>query len=101
MNRDLEIICKIFETTKGFMKKPTKKKSDMVEMLFESFMVSFSFLKEEKLEYPQEFRDSVSAYNDQNKITIEYFKDIKMKYLILSDFYDYARITKKYIKGRV
>jgi hypothetical protein len=101
MNRDLEIICKIFETTKGFMKNPTKKKCDMVEMLFESFMVSFSFLREEKLDYPQEFRDSVTAYNDENKITKDYFEDIEMKYLILSDFYDYARLTKKYIKGRV
>jgi hypothetical protein len=73
----------------------------MVEMLFESFMVSFSFLREEKLDYPQEFRDSVTAYNDENKTTKDYFEDIEMKYLILSDFYDYARLTKKYIKGRV
>jgi len=66
--------------------------------LFLDFMECFSSIKEEKLQYPKEFIDDVRLFNEGNFIVVKKFQDVQMRYLMLSDFYDYARLTKKYKK---
>jgi nitrogen fixation/metabolism regulation signal transduction histidine kinase len=61
-------------------------------------MECFSSIKAEKLEYPKEFIDDVRLFNEGNFMVVRKFQDIQMRYLMLSDFYDYARLTKKYKK---
>jgi len=64
--------------------------------LFFEFVDAFAALKEEKLDYPQEFRNDVRLYQEGFEPLMKKFDDIQIRYLILSDFYDYVRITKKY-----
>jgi len=89
-------ICKEFETLQGFIQSPTPQKDEKANKLFYEFIDCFSELKGEKLEYPKEFRDDVRLYKEDYEPIIKKFKDIEIKYLMLSDFYDYVRITKKY-----
>lgn len=98
MHNSLVEICKEFETLKGFLKNPSKEQKDTVNRLFYEFMECFSKIKEEKLEYPSEFREDVALYNEGLEIVHKKFEDIEVCYLMLSDFYDYVRVTKKYKK---
>ena len=91
-------ICKEFELVEDFLTKPSPKKDEIIESLFLDFMECFSSIKEEKLQYPKEFIDDVRLFNEGNFIVVKKFQDIQMRYLMLSDFYDYARLTKKYKK---
>lgn len=96
MNKCLQEICKEFETLKGFLNNPNEKQIETVNRLFYNFMECFASIKEEKLQYPNEFIEDVRLYNEGLEIVHQKFEDIQIRYLMLSDFYDYARLTKKY-----
>ncbi|HGZ71190.1 MAG TPA: hypothetical protein ENK87_02215 [Nitratifractor sp.] len=89
-------ICEEFETLRGFLPTPTPKQEKLASKLFFEFLDCFSSLKEEKLEYPKEFSHDVRLYLEGNKKLVEKFEDITIRYLMLSDFYDYVRLTKRY-----
>lgn len=98
MHKCLNEICKEFENLSGFLKDPNEEKKELVNKLFYKFMECFPTIKEEKLEYPSEFTEDVKLYNEGLEIVHKKFGDIQIRYLMLSDFYDFARITKRYKK---
>jgi len=99
MHQCLIKICKVFETIEGFLENKKSKKKFRVNKLFIEFMECFGSLKEEKLSYPKEFINDVRLYHENFPPLLQKFEDVEIQYLILSDFYDFARITKKYKKG--
>ena len=98
MHKCLIEICQEFETVKDFLTQPTPEKEEIINALFLDFMECFPSIKEEKLKYPKEFIHDVSLFNEGNFMLVKKFQDVQMRYLMLSDFYDYARLTKKYKK---
>lgn len=98
MHECLKQICKEFETVQDFFTSPSLHAEEKVDKLFINFMLCFSNLKEEKLQYPKEFQHDVKLYNEGFEPLIKKFQDREIRYLMLSDFYDYARLTKKYKK---
>jgi len=98
MHNCLNEICKEFETLKGFLKDKTPEKEEIVDKLFLKFMNCFKGLKEEKLEYPKEFIGDVRLFHEGFAPLLQKFEDREIRYLMLSDFYDFARLTKKYTK---
>ena len=99
MHKYLVEICQEFETIENFLTKPNEKNNELVNSLFSDFMECFPLIKEEKLAYPKEFIHDVSLFNEGNFMLIKKFQDVQMRYLMLSDFYDYVRLTKKYKKA--
>jgi len=99
MQECLKRICLEFETIDDFLHKQTPQKEEIVNRLFIEFMDCFAHAKEEKLEYPHEFFDDVKLYNEGIEIVRKKFEDVQIRYLLLSDFYDFARLTKKYRKA--
>jgi len=100
MNPCLKKICQSFEELKGFLYHPTPEQEILVDNLFEEFMECFATLKEEKLEYPKEFRGDVRLYHEGFAPLLLKFEDRQIRYLMLSDFYDFARLTKRYKKRK-
>ena len=98
MHQCLDEICVEFETLSGFLKNQTPQKEEIVDKLFLKFMNCFKDLKEEKLEYPKEFIGDVRLFHEGFAPLLQKFEDVQIRYLMLSDFYDYARLTKKYKK---
>ena len=98
MHKCLIEICQEFETVKDFLTDTTKEKEEIINALFLDFMECFPSIKEEKLKYPKEFIHDVTLFNEGNFMLVQKFQDVQMRYLMLSDFYDYARLTKKYKK---
>lgn len=96
MHPCLTAICQEFETIKGFLPSPTPEQEELVNKLFFAFLDCFASLKAEKLDYPKEFAHDVRLYREGNVPLIRKFEDISIRYLMLSDFYDYARLTKRY-----
>lgn len=99
MTQCLVVICKEFEKIESFLNEQTIEKENKVNKLFINFMSCFKDLKEEKLEYPKEFVNDVRLFHEGFHPILEKFQDVQMQYLMLSDFYDFARITKKYSKS--
>ena len=98
MNECLLEICKTFEETTDFFANRSREKEQIVTKLFFEFLDCFSSLKEEKLEYPKEFQNDVKLYLQGNANLQKKFEDIEIRYLMLSDFYDFCRLTKRYTK---
>lgn len=98
MHKCLIEICIEFEKIKNFLAQPTEENEDKINKIFIDFMECFPSIKEEKLQYPKEFITDVILFNEGNILVTKKFLDVQMRYLILSDFYDYARLTKKYKK---
>jgi hypothetical protein len=98
MHKCLTAICKEFENLKGFLEDQTPQKKFLVNKLFVQFMECFGSLKEEKLSYPKEFIGDVRLYHENFPPLLQKFEDVEIQYLMLSDFYDFARLTKKYKK---
>lgn len=99
MHNCLIEICEEFENLSGFLKNPTKEQEDLVDKLFLRFMNCFKDLKEEKLDYPKEFIGDVRLFHEGFAPLLKKFEDRQIRYLMLSDFYDFARLTKKYKKN--
>ena len=98
MHKCLVEICKEFENLQGFLENQTPQNKFLVNKLFIQFMECFGGLKEEKLSYPKEFINDVRLYHENFPPLLKKFEDIEIQYLMLSDFYDFARLTKKYKK---
>lgn len=98
MDQELKNICKEFEQLRGYLQETTAKKDQKLDELFYKFIDSFHKLKEEKLDYPKEFQNDVRLYKEEFKPIIKKFEDKQIRYLMLSDFYDYVRLTKRYTK---
>jgi len=91
-------ICETFEETTDFLSNRSQEKEEIVTKLFFEFLDCFSSLKEEKLEYPKEFQTDVKLYLQGYAPLKKKFEDIEIRYLMLSDFYDFCRLTKRYKK---
>jgi hypothetical protein len=96
MHNCLEQICKEFETIEDFLRHQNETNNQKVNALFMQFMECFKDLGVEKLEYPNEFITDVRLYHEKFAPLLEKFQDIEIRYLMLSDFYDFARLTKRY-----
>jgi len=96
MQECLTSICREFESCSNFLQNKTEEKIKTVDKLFYEFIECFSSLKDEKLDFPKEFISDVKYYVEGNEAILKKFNDADMKYLMLSDFYDFCRITKKY-----
>ena len=101
MHNCLITICKEFEETKGFLQDRSETKTKLVNKLFFDFIDCFSNLKEEKLDFPKEFIHDVKLYTEGFEPLVKKFEDIEIRYLMLSDFYDFARLKKYYKKYSV
>lgn len=98
MNECLVKICRTFEETTDFLSNRSPEKEQIVTKLFFDFLDCFSSLQAEKLEYPKEFQNDVKLYLQGHEILKKKFEDIEIRYLMLSDFYDFCRLTKRYTK---
>lgn len=96
MQKRLTEILREFESLKGFLNSPTDSQKELVNRLFFEFMDCFNSLKEEKLDYPKEFLNDVRLYTEEFEPIINKFRDDDMKYLMLSDFYDFCRIKRMF-----
>lgn len=100
MDPSLISICKDFEQLQGFLHHHNPEQIATVHTLFEDFMKCFIELKEEKLNYPKEFQEDVKLYHQGFEPIIQKFEDVEIRYLMLSDFYDFARIKKLYTPNK-
>ena len=75
-----------------------KRGKEKIDDIFLDFMECFASLGAEKLEYPNEFILDVKLFNENFEPTLKKFQDREIQYLMISDFYDYCRLTKKYKK---
>lgn len=98
LNACLVNICETFEETTDFLSNRSPEKEEIVTKLFFDFLECFSSLKAEKLEYPKEFQNDVKLYLQGHPILKKKFEDVEIRYLMLSDFYDFCRLTKRYKK---
>jgi hypothetical protein len=96
VDKCLVAICKEFETLDNYLLNRSEKNLKKINKLFFEFIECYSNLKEEKLQYPKEFAKDVKLYKEGNITLVEKFEDTDIRYMMLSDFYDYVRITKKY-----
>lgn len=99
MNACLVAICETFEKTTDFLSDRSPEKEQTVNRLFFDFLDCFSSLQAEKLDYPKEFQNDVKLYLQGHPILQKKFEDVEIRYLMLSDFYDFCRITRRYKKG--
>lgn len=98
MQQCLEYICKEFEKVKDYLHAPSPIKEHIINNLFENFMSCFMEYPFEKKRYPHEFLDVATLYNAGDSVVKKRFSDSGMRYLLLSDFYDYVKITHLYQK---
>lgn len=98
MNSCLIKICERFEEIRDFFSNKTQKNEQMTSQLFFDFLECFSSLQAEKLTYPKEFQNDVKLYLQGHEILKKKFEDVEIRYLMLSDFYDFCRLTKRYKK---
>jgi len=91
-------ICERFEEITDFLAHRSQEQEEIVTQLFLDFVECFSSMGAEKLEYPKEFQKDVKYYLQEEPVMMEQFKDIEFRYLMLSDFYDFCRLTKRYTK---
>lgn len=98
MDQCLVHICERFERLTDFIRNKSPEQEEIVSNLFLDFIDCFSSLRSEKLEYPKEFQKDVKYYLQGEPIMKKQFEDIEFRYLMLSDFYDFCRLTKRYIK---
>lgn len=99
MHTCLVNICQRFEATTDFITNKTPEKESIVTSLFFDFLDCFSSLQAEKLDYPKEFQNDVKLYQQGHPILQKKFEDVEIRYLMLSDFYDFCRLTKRYTKS--
>jgi hypothetical protein len=92
-------ICERFETISDFLVHRSQDKEAIVIQLFSDFVECFSSVGAEKLDYPKEFQKDVKYYMQGEPIMMEQFEDIEFRYLMMSDFVDFCRLTKRYVKG--
>jgi hypothetical protein len=92
-------ICERFEEITDFIEHRSQDQDETVTKLFLDFVDCFSSLQAEKLEYPKEFQKDVKYFSQGEPVMMKQFEDIEFRYLMLSDFYDFCRLTKRYSKS--
>lgn len=93
-------ICERFEQITDFIGDKTPEQHEIVNTLFLDFIECFASLHAEKLEYPKEFQKDVKYFVQGEPVMHKQFEDIEFRYLMLSDFYDFCRLTKRYVRKR-
>jgi len=96
LNQCLVGICERFEEITDFLVHRSQEQEEIVIQLFSDFVECFSSVGSEKLEYPKEFQKDVKYFLQGEPIMMKQFEDIEFRYLMLSDFYDFCRLTKRY-----
>jgi hypothetical protein len=91
-------ICERFEEITDFLAHSSQEQEESLTQLFLDFVECFSSMGAEKLEYPKEFQKDVKYFSQGEPIMKQQFEDIEFRYLMLSDFYDFCRLTKRYTK---
>jgi hypothetical protein len=91
-------ICERFEEISDFLAHRSQEDDEIVAKLFFDFVDCFSSLSSEKLEYPKEFQKDVKYFLQGEPVMMKQFEDVEFRYLMLSDFYDFCRLTKRYTK---
>ena len=91
-------ICERFEEITDFLEQRSQEQEVIVIQLFSDFVECFSSVGAEKLDYPKEFQKDVKYYMQGEPVMMEQFEDIEFRYLMLSDFVDFCRLTKRYTK---
>lgn len=99
MNSCLIGICERFEKINDFLLNRSQEQDEIVTQLFSDFVECFSSVGAEKLQYPQEFQKDVKYYMHGEPVMMKQFEDIEFRYLMLSDFYDFCKLTKRYTKA--
>jgi len=99
VNQCLVHICERFEKITDFLTHKSQEQEEIVINLFQDFVDCFSSLQAEKLEFPKEFQKDVKYFSQGEPVMMEQFKDIEFRYLMLSDFVDFCRLTKRYSKS--
>lgn len=82
-----------FERLGDFLNKRTKEDEERVYRIFEEFVVAFW---SRRAEFPHEFENDIGLYRQKHPPMVKRFEDIEIRYLCLSDFYDYCRLMKIY-----
>lgn len=98
LNPCLVSICERFEEVTDFLEHRSQEQEAVVIRLFFDFVECFSSVGAEKLDFPKEFQKDVKYYVQGEPVMMEQFEDIEFRYLMLSDFYDFCRLTKRYNK---
>lgn len=98
MDRCLIRICESFEEITDFLEHRSQERDEYVIQLFADFVECFSSLKAEKLDYPKEFQKDVKHFLQGEPVMMEQFQDVEFRFLMLSDFYDFCRLTKRYVR---
>lgn len=93
INRLKEILS-ITQRYPDFLKSHTDEEAIAIEMAFDELTDWFCALQEEKFDWPQEFRESLTAHRRNDPRVIETLSDVRNRYLIMAEFRDFARITK-------
>ncbi|MDD2780034.1 hypothetical protein [Sulfuricurvum sp.] len=96
MDQCLVSICERFEEITDFLEHKSQEQEDIVIQLFSDFVECFTSVGAEKLEYPKEFQKDVKYFLQGEPVMMKQFEDIEFRFLMLSDFYDFCRLTKKY-----
>jgi len=96
LNQCLVGICERFEKINDFLTHRSQEQEEIVAQLFLDFVECFSSVGAEKLEYPKEFQKDVKYFSQGEPIMMKQFEDIEFRYLMLSDFVDFCRLTKRY-----
>lgn len=92
-------ICERFEKINDFLVYRSQEQEEIVIQLFSDFVECFSSMQAEKLEYPKEFQKDVKYFLQGEPVMMKQFEDTEFRYLMLSDFYDFCRLTKRYTKA--
>ncbi len=98
MHQCLVHICEAFEEITDYLAHRSQEQDQIVIKLFSDFIDCFSSLEAEKLEFPKEFQKDAKYYLQCEPVMMKQFEDIEFRYLMLSDFYDFCRLTKRYTK---
>jgi hypothetical protein len=99
VNPCLVRVCETFEEIGDFLTHRSPEKEAIVTKLFLEFVHCFSTLQAEKLEYPKEFQKDVKYFLQGEPVMLKQFEDSEFRYLMLSDFYDFCKLTKRYTKS--
>lgn len=98
MHQCLVQVCERFEEVSDFLVHRSQEKEEILTKLFLDLVHCFASLQAEKLEYPKEFQKDVKYFLQGEPVMMKQFEDIEFRYLMLSDFVDFCKLTKRYTR---
>lgn len=90
----LKEILAVTKRHPAFLTSHSEEEAMEVESAFDELTAWFCALHEEKFDWPQEFRESLTAHKRNDPRVMETLSDVRNRYLIMAEFYDFARLTK-------